>query len=248
MRASDPAQAVRDFIGEPEPLSPRSVFAKICGITNLEDAHAAIEAGADMLGFNFYSRSPRFIEPSSAREIIEAIRSHCSAQHRPVTIVGVFVNESVESVIRIANEAKLDGVQLHGDETIDFCSQLKERSPQQFVIKAMAVNGPIDIASLSRYPVDAFMVDAYDRRLRGGTGRVADWAAGHEAAQKLPRVFLAGGLSPENVAQAIAAVRPYAVDACSALEISPGKKDHARMKEFVSAVRASKLHLETAKN
>ncbi|HEY3104139.1 MAG TPA: bifunctional indole-3-glycerol-phosphate synthase TrpC/phosphoribosylanthranilate isomerase TrpF [Pyrinomonadaceae bacterium] len=246
MRASDPARAVREFIGETEPLSPRSVFAKICGITNLEDAHAAIEAGADMLGFNFYPRSPRFIELSNAREIIEAVRSHRGAQHRPVTIVGVFVNESVDGVIRIANEAKLDGIQLHGDETIDFCSQLKEMSPQQFVIKAVGVNGPIDISSLSHFPVDAFMVDAYDRRLRGGTGRVADWAAGREAAQKLPRVFLAGGLSPENVAEAIAAVRPYAVDACSALEILPGKKDHTRIKEFVAAVRASKLHLETA--
>jgi len=151
-------------------------------------------------------------------------------------------------VIRIVNEAKLDGIQLHGDETIDFCSQLKEMSSQQFVIKAVGVNGPIDTASLSQFPVDAFMVDAYDRRLRGGTGRVADWTAGREAAQKLPRVFLAGGLSPENVAQAIAEVRPYAVDACSALEISPGKKDHARMKEFVAAVRASKLHLESATN
>jgi len=247
MRASDPAQAIRDFLDEPDPL-PRSVFAKICGITNLEDARAAFEAGADMLGFNFYSRSPRFIELSTAREIIEAIRSHRGAQHRPVTIVGVFVNESVDRVIRIVNEAKLDGIQLHGDETIDFCSQLKEMSSQQFVIKAVGVNGPIDTASLSQFPVDAFMVDAYDRRLRGGTGRVADWTAGREAAQKLPRVFLAGGLSPENVAQAIAEVRPYAVDACSALEISPGKKDHARMKEFVAAVRASKLHLETATN
>ncbi|HEY8204861.1 MAG TPA: phosphoribosylanthranilate isomerase, partial [Pyrinomonadaceae bacterium] len=170
------------------------------------------------------------------------------AQHRPVTIVGVFVNESVESVIRIAKEAKLDGIQLHGDETIDFCSQLKGMLPQQFVIKAVAVNGPIEISSLSHFPVDAFMVDAYDRRLRGGTGRVADWAAGREAAQKLPRVFLAGGLSPENVAEAIAAVRPYAVDACSALEILPGKKDHTRIKEFVAAVRASKLQLETATN
>ena len=129
---------------------------------------------------------------------------------------------------------------------MDFCAGLKQGQLKQFVIKAINSNQPIDAAKYQQYAVDAFMIDAYDPQLRGGTGRKADWALARELAQKLPRVFLAGGLAPENVADAIAAVRPYGVDACSSLEISPGKKDHALMKEFVAAVRASKLQTESA--
>jgi indole-3-glycerol phosphate synthase / phosphoribosylanthranilate isomerase len=241
MRAADPIQAVRDFIGEPERLASRRVFTKICGITNLDDARAAIDAGADMLGFNFYRRSPRFVEPDLAREIIGAIVS----SEKTVKVVGVFVNEPMTQVLRIATETKLDGIQLHGDESAGFCAELKSGPLAQFVIKAIGSNQHIDIAQLAQYPVDAFMIDAYDPQLRGGTGRTADWNVAKEAAQRLPRVFLAGGLAPENVGDAIAAVRPYAVDACSALEVSPGKKDHARMKEFVAAVRASTLQTES---
>jgi indole-3-glycerol phosphate synthase / phosphoribosylanthranilate isomerase len=240
MRAHDPTQALRDFIGKPDPLPSRTVFTKICGITTLDDARAAVDAGADMLGFNFYRRSPRFIEPKAAREIIDAIQ----AADRPIKSIGVFVNESVKHIIRIATDTRLDGIQLHGDEDAGFCSKLKNGSFKPFVIKAISSQAPFDFAKLERYLVDGFMVDAYDPKLRGGTGRTADWTMAREAAKKLPRVFLAGGLSPENVGDAIAAVRPYAVDACSSLEISPGKKDHARLKQFVAAVRASKLHAE----
>jgi indole-3-glycerol phosphate synthase/phosphoribosylanthranilate isomerase len=245
MRSPDARATIREFIGESEPLAPRSVFTKICGITNLDDARAAIGAGADMLGFNFSSRSPRFVMPNTAREIIDAIRSEARSTNRAVTIIGVFVNESRQNIIRIAEDVGLDGIQLHGDETIDFCRQLKEDAPQRFVVKALRPNGPVDFAPFDGAAVDAFMFDSYDKNLRGGTGRVADWSAAREAALKLPRLFLAGGLAPENVADAIAAVRPYAVDACSALESRPGKKDHARVKEFVAAVRASKLPFET---
>jgi phosphoribosylanthranilate isomerase len=243
MRAANPAQAVRDFIGKPEPLPSRTVFTKICGITNVEDARAALEAGADMLGFNFYRRSQRFIEPNAARIIIETVRSKTSA-HAPVKCVGVFVNESIKEVIRIATRTRLDGIQLHGDEDVEFCAELKNGTFKPFVIKVFRTGQNVDLARLEQYAVDAFMVDAYDPKLRGGTGRAADWTLAREAAKQLPRVFLAGGLSPENVGDAIAAVRPYAVDACSSLEVSPGKKDHARMREFVAAVRASKLQPE----
>ena len=239
MRASDPVQAVREFIGKPEPLAPRMVFTKICGITNLDDARAAIDAGADMLGFNFYRRSPRFIEPNAAHEIIEAVRANGSGSS--VKSVGVFVNEVVRDVLRISTQTQLDGIQLHGDEGVEFCAALKNGQFQPFVIKAISSKQPLDLAQFQQYKVDAFMIDAYDPQLRGGTGRTADWSIAREAAKELPRVFLAGGLSPQNVRDAIAAVRPYAVDACSSLEISAGKKDHARMKEFVAAVRASKL-------
>jgi indole-3-glycerol phosphate synthase / phosphoribosylanthranilate isomerase len=240
MRAADPAQAVRDFLGEPEPLVSRTVFTKICGITNLNDARAAIDADADMLGLNFYRSSPRFIEPDAAREITTAIRSSPNAPQ----LIGVFVNASQKTVEEVAADTRLDGIQLHGDESPEFCAELKRAGFKPFVIKAVSPSQPSDIEKLSRYPVDAFMIDAYDRHLRGGTGRTADWKTARAAARKLPRVFLAGGLSPQNVAEAIAAVRPYAVDACSSLEISAGKKDHARMKEFVAAVRASKLQPE----
>jgi indole-3-glycerol phosphate synthase/phosphoribosylanthranilate isomerase/anthranilate synthase/indole-3-glycerol phosphate synthase/phosphoribosylanthranilate isomerase len=241
MRAPDPAQAVRDFIGKPEALPSRTVFTKICGITNLDDARAAIDAGADMLGFNFYRRSPRFIESTAAREIIGAIHSGDS----PVKCVGVFVDESIKRLARIATETQLDGIQLHGDEGAEFCANLKNEAFMPFVIKAITSAQNLDLAKFEQYAVDAFMFDAYDPKLRGGTGRTADWALAREVAQKLPRVFLAGGLSPQNVGDAIASVRPYAVDACSALESAPGKKDHARMKEFVAAVRASKLQPES---
>ena len=246
MRAADPAKAIRDFTGEPGPRAPRSVFVKICGITNVEDARAAIEAGADMLGFNFYRRSPRFIEPDAAREIIIALRAEARSEHARVIMLGVFVNESVNHVTRIAEHSGLDGVQLHGDETGEYCRELKQRAPQRFVIKVVRSNGTIDFPGLSPYFTDAFMLDAYDQELRGGTGQTSDWTFAREAAGQLPRLFLAGGLSPENVAEAISMVRPYAVDACSALELSPGKKDHARMKEFVAAVRAVKLPTEVS--
>ena len=239
MRASDPAQAVREFIGEPEGVSP-SVLVKICGITNLEDARAAVAAGADMLGFNFYRRSPRFIKPDAARKIIAALRSETQLLNSSVKMIGVFVNQTLMDVALTAGNLDLDGIQLHGDEKVNYCRFFK-RGEYPLMIKVVRPHAPLDWAALSRYPVDAFMFDSYDPTLRGGTGRTADWRLAREAARQLPKLFLAGGLSPENVADAIAAVRPYAVDACSALELSPGKKDHARMREFVAAVRAVKL-------
>jgi indole-3-glycerol phosphate synthase/phosphoribosylanthranilate isomerase len=241
MRSSDPVQAVRDFIGKPEPLPARTVFTKICGITNLDDARAAIDAGADMLGFNFYRPSPRFIEPAAARDIIRATKS----SERPVKFVGVFVNESIRQVTRITTETHLDGIQLHGDESAEFCAEIKHGAFNPFVIKVILSGPQVDFSKFEQYTVDAFMVDAHHSRLRGGTGRTADWSMAREAAKRLPRVFLAGGLSPENVSEGITTVRPYAVDACSCLETSPGKKDHARMKQFVAAVRASKLPPES---
>ena len=241
MRAADPATAIRDFIGAPRPLAPRSVLVKICGITNVEDARASIDAGADMLGFNFYRRSPRFLEPEAAREIIGTLRAETRRANAHPTMVGVFVNESLEDIVRIANDVGLDAIQLHGEESKEYCRELKQHAPRRFAIKVVRSNGAVGFPDLRRYAADAFMLDAYAPGLRGGTGRKADWAFAREAAQRLPKLFLAGGLSPENVADAIAAVRPYAVDACSALELSPGKKHHARLKEFVGAVRAVKL-------
>lgn len=201
---------------------------KICGITNLNDAHAAVAAGADALGFNFYKPSPRYITPENAREIINTVPDS-------ILTVGVFVNEgSPEAVRSIANQSGVKAVQLHGDESPDYCRALDS------VIKTFAVSGDFDIKQLESYEVDAIMLDTKDNRLRGGTGRVFDWSIAQQVSQLVPKLYLAGGLSPENVSEAIGMVHPYAVDACSSLEDKPGIKNHERMRVFVSAVRSVK--------
>ena len=216
------------------------VRVKICGITNLTDARAAVDAGADLLGFNFFRPSPRFIEPDDAREIIARLRTELAAGVRPLTIVGVFVNEpSPESLVRVAEETGLDAAQLHGDESVQFCRRLKELRPDLMVIKVLRAGDGFDPDDAARYDVEAIMLDAFHLELRGGTGQVFDWTVGRRTRDLIPQLFLAGGLSPENVAKAIAEVRPDAVDACSSIESSPGLKDAELMKAFVSAVRSS---------
>jgi len=203
------------------------VFVKICGITNLEDARAAVEAGADALGFNFYSRSSRFIAPLSARRIIAELPSS-------VMTVGVFVNESEpETVARMADAAGVCAVQLHGDESPSYCRSLSDR----FVIKALRVGADFAPLSALEYETDAVLLDAFDRAARGGTGHVIDWQLARRAAALMPKLFLAGGLKVENVAEAIKVARPYAVDACSGLESAPGRKDAARVRAFVKAAK-----------
>ena len=210
---------------------------KICGITNLADARAAIAAGADMLGFNFYRTSPRFIEPQDARAIIDALRPDIRKVSRTVTMVGVFVNEPAESVVRIAEETRIAAIQLHGDESVELCRKLKTLLPDRFLIKVIRASGEAVTERATEYDVDAIMLDAFDAALRGGTGRTVDWTLARRTGEAVPRLFLAGGLSPENVADAISAVQPYAIDACSALESSPGHKDAERVNAFVRAVR-----------
>jgi phosphoribosylanthranilate isomerase len=203
---------------------------KICGITNLDDALAAADAGADALGFNFYPRSPRYISPANAREIINQLP-------QSILKVGVFVNEELQSVFRILTQARVSAVQLHGDESPDYCSEITAT----YVIKAFGARDDLDV---SKYKVDAIMLDTKDDRLHGGTGRVFDWSIAqraHVSVGSMAKLFLAGGLSPENVARAIATVKPYAVDACSSLEETPGKKNHERVRAFINAVRNSTL-------
>ena len=203
-------------------------LVKICGITNLNDALAAIAAGADALGFNFYKPSPRYITPQSAREIIDQLPGS------PLT-VGVFVNEeSPQDVMNIANDAGIKALQLHGDESPEYCRELAATT---HVIKTLAVSDNFDPKLAYEYQVDAIMLDTRDNRLRGGTGRVFDWSIAQQVSQLIPKLYLAGGLSPENVAEAIKQVRPYAVDACSGLEDRPGSKNHERMRAFIDTVR-----------
>ena len=204
-------------------------FIKICGITNLEDALSAVAAGADALGFNFYKPSPRYITPQAAREIIEQLPDS-------ILTVGVFVNEeSPQAVRNIATEASIKALQLHGDESPVYCREL---AADAHVIKTLAVSDSFDSELACAYQVDAIMLDTRDNRLRGGTGRVFNWSVAERVSQIVPKLYLAGGLSPENVAEAIRKVRPYAVDACSALEDRPGIKNHERMRAFVDTVRS----------
>jgi phosphoribosylanthranilate isomerase len=205
-------------------------FIKICGITNIDDARAAVAAGADALGFNFYTPSPRYIAPPTAREIVEQLPSS-------ILTVGVFVNEETpESVKKIASEAGVTAFQLHGDESPAYCRELSDR----YVIKTLTVSGDFDIEMVQHYDVKAIMLDTRDNNLRGGTGRVFDWSVAIEVNKVAAKLFLAGGLSPENISEAIELVRPYAVDACSALEDRPGIKNHDRMRAFVELARSVK--------
>ena len=203
-------------------------LVKICGITNLDDALAAVAAGADALGFNFYKPSPRYITPQHAREVIEQLPDS-------ILTVGVFVNEeSPDSVRSIAGEAGIQALQLHGDESPSYCRELADG---YYVIKVFAVSNGFDPQTVNKYKVEAIMLDTKHNNLRGGTGRVFDWSVAQRLTSTIPKLFLAGGLSPENIENAIKTVHPFAVDACSSLEDSPGKKNVERMRVFVNTVR-----------
>jgi phosphoribosylanthranilate isomerase len=206
-------------------------FIKICGITNVDDALAAVSAGADALGFNFYKPSPRYIAPQNACGIIARL---------PLSVltVGVFVNEdSPEAVLNIASEAGITALQLHGDESPAYCRELAR---DRYVIKTLAVSNDFDLQTVAAYEVEAIMLDTKHIALRGGTGCVFDWSIAREVNKVVPKLFLAGGLSPRNIEEAIETVRPYAVDACSALEDEPGRKNHDRMRDFMETARSVK--------
>jgi phosphoribosylanthranilate isomerase len=196
-----------------------SVKLKVCGITSLYDAQDAISCGAQYLGFNFYPKSPRYIAPLTAQFIIERLP-------REIMTVGIFVNEPrPEDVIEILRVSGAWMAQLHGDEDRYYC----ERVGADRVIKALRTNDGFDVRSVSGFHAWAVLLDAFDAKLYGGTGKTANWEMAREAA-KFARVFLAGGLSPDNVAEAIRAVEPFAVDVNSGVESSPGKKNLVKLR------------------
>lgn len=197
---------------------------KICGITNYKDAAAAIDFGADLLGFNFYPKSPRYLSGEKALEIINKLPAF-------ISIVGVFVNESIERIDKIKDLCQLDWIQLHGDESPEFCSQLASRDVR--TIKALRIKGKADIAQAENYFTDAILLDAYHPEQYGGTGLRFDWnIVGHLN----KRVFLAGGINPDNAAAAIE-LGVYGIDVCSGIEVSPGVKDHKKMKKLFENIR-----------
>ncbi len=200
------------------------VRVKICGNVTLKDTMAAVEAGADAVGFVFYARSPRVVGPKAVAAIVS---------HLPpfVTPVGLFVNEKPEVVRQIASDCGIRLVQLHGEESPQYCAELKLP-----VLKGIRVHTREDVANLSAYRVDAILLDAYVEGMAGGTGTTFDWSLAVEAKAWGP-IILAGGLTPDNVAEAISRVRPYGVDVSSGVESSPGVKDHAKVKAFVETVK-----------
>jgi len=207
---------------------------KICGIKTVDDALAAIDLGADLIGFNFYPKSPRYVEVGMCRNIMSRVRTIGRA-----TCVGVFVNASVDEVHAIMDTCGLGLAQLHGDESVEFMESLQEKSFK-------AIRLPTDSKTDSRTITDfaekrhgfepALLVDAAVKGIYGGSGVTADWDGAAKLAKKYP-LLLAGGLTPENVSEAVMRVKPWGVDVASGVESAPGKKDPRKMKAFVQALR-----------
>ena len=201
------------------------IKVKICGITNLPDGMAAAEAGADAVGFVFYDHSPRFVSIEAAAGIIREL---------PPFIIktGVFVNAPEESVLRAIRECNLNLLQFHGDESPEYCLQFGLMS-----MKAFRIRDAASLEALQNYPTEAWLLDAYNPDKLGGTGEKFNWDLALEAQRWGRPIFLAGGLTPENVDEAVRRARPYAVDVSSGVEATPGKKDHAKIKAFIQAAR-----------
>lgn len=202
---------------------------KICGITNIEDARVAVAAGADALGFLLYRKSPRYVDPMMVQQIV--------AQLPPFVLpVGVFVNEEIKIVRDLMDTCGLALAQLHGDESAMYCRELSRP-----VLKALRLKDRSTFVALAefqaRVEVRGFVLDALSEEAYGGSGQVVDWGLARQAAQAAT-VILAGGLTPENVVQALRAVQPYGVDVSSGVEVTPGKKDHEKVRAFLRAVSA----------
>jgi phosphoribosylanthranilate isomerase len=208
---------------------------KICGITRLEDAHLAVELGAAALGFNFYPPSPRYIPPASARNIVMKLPPL-------VTTVGVFANVTDDEIVAgVARQAGVTRIQLHGAQL-----PALDRALADFrLIRAVAVAEGFQAESLRELRADAFLLDAYDAQLPGGTGKTFQWSLAREA-NRFGTIILAGGLTPENVGEAIREVRPFAVDVASGVEAAPGVKDAAKLRAFCREVERADRSLDHA--
>jgi phosphoribosylanthranilate isomerase len=197
---------------------------KICGLTNYEDAMAAVDMGADLLGFNFFPESPRYIIAEKVMEIVNKLPAF-------VTTVGVFVNASVEQIREVIRACQLDWIQLHGDESPEFCQSLV--TDDVSIMKALRIREKADIDRADSYFTDAILLDAFHPQKYGGTGLTFDWnIIGHIG----KRVFLAGGINPDNALEAVK-LGVYGIDVCSGIEAEPGKKDHKKMKMLFDNIR-----------
>jgi phosphoribosylanthranilate isomerase len=209
-----------------------ALIVKICGLTSLEDAVAAVEAGADMLGFNFYPPSPRYIQPDLCRAIITVLNSRGLS----ASMVGIFVNAPLEQIKTVMQTCDLHLAQLSGDEPPEFLDELQGRAYKALRVKDSAA---LQTAQ-QQYPAQptppAYLIDAYHLGQFGGTGQTADWSLASQLSRRVP-ILLAGGLTPENVAQAVDQVRPWGVDVASGVESAPGTKDHYKMRRFIQQAR-----------
>jgi phosphoribosylanthranilate isomerase len=214
------------FVSFPE-MTPTQI--KICGVTNVNDAQASIELGAQMIGLNFYPQSPRYIKPEVGRQIVETLPSHADA-------VGIFVNGNADEIRNTANAAGVRCVQLHGDFWPDVGRELAREFRVIQVFSTHPQFRPEDVALFSHCDV---LIDAHHPDLRGGTGQTCDWSAARATLLFSRFLILSGGLNAENVANAIKAVTPNAVDVCSGVESAPGVKNHDAIKNFIGAVRTA---------
>ncbi|MGA2093143.1 MAG: phosphoribosylanthranilate isomerase [Sedimentisphaerales bacterium] len=201
-----------------------AVKVKICGITNYEDAVAAADMGADMLGFNFYPKSPRYLTPDDAAKIIDKLPGY-------VDVVGLFVNDPFERIEQAIDQCHLDWIQFHGDEPPEFTEQFNTFNVR--TIKALRVKDKNDIKLAEEYFTDVILLDAFDPKKYGGTGLSFDW---NIIGNITKRVFLAGGITAENVTKAID-LGIYGIDVCSGIESKPGKKDHVKMQKLFDKIR-----------
>ena len=203
------------------------VQIKICGVTKIRDARACLELGATMIGLNFYQHSPRYIEPKVAGQIVEAIP-------RSAQPVGVFVDSTADEIRSIANAVGIRCVQLHGDFSAETCHELAREFR---VIRAFTIDARFQSKETALFSECDILVDAYHPNLRGGTGVTCDWLAARATLPFARFLILSGGLSAQNVGQAVATVTPHAVDVCSSIESAPGVKDYRAINNFVAAVR-----------
>lgn len=223
-----------------------SCKVKICGLTNLADARAAYAAGADLLGFIFYPKSPRYVAPEIVREIVQHIRADVHVHGSSVQLVGVFVNATAAEIESVLAQADLDLAQLHGDEPPQMVDALhgiaykalRPATNQAAQAQAALYARQTEIGTSVGGP--CWMLDAYDPGEYGGTGKKADWTVASSLANVYPGLLLAGGLTAENVAQAIEIVQPWGVDVASGVESAPGQKDHERVRQFVQAAKQSR--------
>lgn len=207
------------------------VKVKVCGIRSLKEAEVALECGADAIGFNFWPQSRRYITPRAAAEIISGLSPVAST-------VGVFVNEQATQIADLVSELRLSAVQLHGDESPEFCAAL---GPIK-TIKAIRVGQDFDLSIIQSYPVNMVLLDSKIQGSYGGTGQRFDWRIAIEA-KRFARIILAGGLNPENVWDAITQVRPAAIDVCSGVEAEPGRKDFGKLRSFMGIVARANASL-----
>jgi len=209
------------------------VKIKICGITCAQDATWAANLGADFIGLNFFKDSPRKISPQNALEILKEIPPFVSS-------VGVFVNEDIKNIVKLVKKLSLSLVQLHGEETVEYCRQIKEAVPGIKIIKAFRIKDETVFDSMRPYLeiADYFLLDVYVEGIAGGTGATFNWDLALKAKELGKPIFLAGGLTPENVQEAVDKAKPFAADVASGIERSPKRKDYDKMKDFINKAKS----------